>query len=484
MSEAKRIYVVEKFKPMWLSNEEVAELYSRKIYKFLNISGRVGGKTINAVQLLSITALNEPDYDNIVLRANSAQLKKSVFLEIKKFLFSILPIGVFSKVEFRATPPLTITMPAGNQIHFGGVGLGSKSGSNTSRGTTAERKIKILMFEETQEMFSGSADGEELINQAEATYLRLLDDKDGKIIYLGNRERNINSKFNVWAKSKEKDSSFLIIETSYLDIKMLLNSATLRSIEMEKELNPKNYEYMFLGIPSGANDIVYGAFTETVHVLSPKETENIFGAEYSVDRVQQVFVGVDGANSKDKMVFTPIFHFKNTRLVVKTGDILYHDPLKNGIVTNEKLVKVYLKKWLVALMERFNLHRKTITFVVDGHCVDLIEQLRYELAPFPYVGIFKFTRKDLLETTKAVNNAFSSMKLFLTDEPWREMIAEAEMHPSVLFNELQTVCWREEIGHEDELNPIIPNDLTDSIRYPVAYHANPYQLQDFTTKGR
>jgi len=482
MIKPAKIYVIDKFKDMWTSNAELAVKHGRKIYKFLNISGRIGGKTVNAVELLGVTALKYPDYDNIVLRANSAQLKKSVFLELKKFFFKNLPIEIYMRIEFRSTPPLSIKLPSGNEILFGGVGLGSKSGSNQSRGNTAERKVKLILFEETQEMFSGSADGEELINQAEATYMRLLDDVDGKVLFLGNRERNINSRFNVWARNKERDSSFLCIETSYLDLLPFLNNATLRTIEMEKELNPKNYEYMYLGIPSGANDIVYGAFTETIHVLKPQTTDELFGKGFDISRINQLYIGVDGANSKDKMVFTPIFHFKNARLVVKTGNILYHDPLKNGIVTNEKLVKMYVKPWLRELLEKYNLHRTKITFVVDGHCIDLIEQLMYELAPFPYVSVFKFTRKDVLETTKAVNNAFSSGMLYLTDESFKEIISNAPISSYVLYNELQTVCWREEVGHEDELNPAIPNDLTDSIRYPVAYHVNPYQLQDFTKK--
>lgn len=488
MNSGKKIYVIEKFRPMWTSNADLETKYGRKVYKFLNISGRVGGKTINAIQLLAITALDYPDFDNVVLRANSAQLKKSVFLELKKFFFKILPMELFAKIEFRSTPPLSIRMPAGNEILFSGVGLGSRSGSNQSRGNTAERKIKILMFEETQEMFSGTADGRELINQAEATYMRLLDDKDGKVLFLGNRERNINSRFNVWAREKEKDSSFLVIETSYLDLLPFLNSATLRTIEMEKELNPNNYKYMYLGIPSGGNDIVYAAFTETVHVLGKKSTEDLFYVDsrdankdkYHAENVNQLFIGVDGANSKDKMVFMPIFHFTNARLVVKTGDIISHDPLKNGILTNEKLVKVYVREWLRVLIDRYHLSNKNITFVVDGHCVDLIAQLQYELAPFYNVSVFKFTRKDVVETTKTVNNAFSAGMLYLTDENWHELLSNAEISSYQLFNELQTICWREEEGHEDELNPAIPNDLTDAMRYAVAYHVTPYQLQDFT----
>jgi hypothetical protein len=247
---------------------------------------------------------------------------------------------------------------------------------------------------------------------------------------------------------------------------------------------------MYLGIPSGANDIVYGAFTETVHVLGKKTFDELFGDKTFINgiwqkyiEVHQLFIGVDGANSKDKMVFIPIFHFKNTRLVVKSGDILEHDPIKNGIVTNEKLVKMYVKTWLKAIIERYNLFRTAITFVVDGHCVDLIAQLQYELAPFTNVSVFKFTRKDVLETTKTVNSAFSSGTLYMTDEPWKEIISNEEIPLYALCNEFQTVCWREEIGHEDELNPAIPNDRTDAIRYAVSYHLTPYQMTDFSHKA-
>ncbi len=73
-----------------------------------------------------------------------------------------------------------ITLPAGNQIIFGGVGMGSKSGANQSRGKTSERKLSLIVVEETQEIFSGSSDGEELLKQAMATYIRELDVVNGK----------------------------------------------------------------------------------------------------------------------------------------------------------------------------------------------------------------------------------------------------------------------------------------------------------------
>jgi len=46
---------------------------------------------------------------------------------------------------------------------------------------------------------------------------------------------------------------------------------------------------------------------------------------------------------------------------------------------------------------------------------------------------------------------------------------------------LTTVCWRED--DPTKFNESIPNDRTDGIRYPVAYHANPYQLADLNDKG-
>jgi hypothetical protein len=128
-------------------------------------------------------------------------------------------------------------------------------------------------------------------------------------------------------------------------------------------------------------------------------------------------------------------------------------------------------------MQKYNLYKKNITFVVDGHNVDLIDNLRYELAPFDNVGIIKFTKKDLVATSNRVNNAFSEELLFLTDEEWAEMISGDTVHPSMLFNELETVCWQE--NDRTKFNDNIPNDMSDAIRYPIAYHAeSPYQLRN------
>lgn len=482
-TKPRRLYRIKKYEPMWWTNNEIRQHYKRPIYNFINISGRLGGKTTNVIQLIALTAINKPEFDIVVLRANSSQLKQSVFLELRKFLMQILPFETFIKIKFRNSPPLSITMPTENQIVFGGVGMGSKSGSNQSRGKTTERKISLLIIEETQEIFSGSSDGAELLKQAIATYMRYLDDNDGKVVYLGNRDRNVNGKFNVWVREKEKDETFLIIETNYHDIEVLLNDATLRMIQQEKEINPKNYEYMYLGTPVGGNDLVYGAFVESKHVINSFETKKIF-SQGNLGNIFQLYIGVDGASTQDTCVFVPIFQFTNGKLVVRTKDLLYHRPRKNGQIMNSEMAKRHATSWLRRIIAEYQVMNKRITFVVDGANVDLIANLAHEFRPFPNVYVHQFTHKDLVETSDRVNNAFTEGLLYLTDESWYELLSNDEIHPSVLFNELQTVCWRED--DPTKFNDAIPNDTTDGIRYPVAYHAiTPYQLRDYqSTKVR
>jgi phage terminase large subunit len=475
MSQTSSIEVVKPFRDMWLPRKELAKKHNHDIYQFINISGRVAGKTMNFIQLMFYKGLNYPTHDIVVLRANSSQLKESVFKAFQKYCLDKLPLEIFSRIKFRASPPLQITLPAGNNIFFGGVGMGSKSGSNQSRGKETDKPISLLIVEETQEIFSGNSQGEELLKQSIATYMRFLDDKIGFVIYAGNRDRNVNGKFNIWVREKEKDKDFLIIESSYFDIYQFLNQATIRMIEQEKELNPNNYKYMYLGQPVGGDDLVYGAFTESVHVLPTKfkvDTSQIF----------QVYVGVDGSSTRDKTVFMPIFQFKNAKLVCKLGDMLYHDPKKNGIVRNNIMAQKYVKVWLKALIEKYALYNIKITFVIDGHNADLIENLEFELSPFNNLAFVKFTKKDLVDTSEKVNNAFTQELLFLTDEDWKEIISNHTISQYVLFNELQTVCWRED--DPDKFNDLIPNDMTDAIRYPIAYHTTtPYQMRDFNMKG-
>ena len=469
------IQIVKPFKDMWLTRKQLEKKYNHDIYQFINISGRVAGKTMNFIQLMFYKGLAFPKHDIVVLRANSSQLKQSVFKAFRKYCLEKLPLEIFSRIKFRESPPLQITLPAGNNIFFGGVGMGSKSGSNQSRGKETDNLISLLIVEETQEIFSGNSQGEELLKQSIATYMRFLDDKIGFVIYAGNRDRNVNGKFNIWVREKEKDKDFLIIESSYFDIYQFLNQATIRMIEQEKELNPNNYKYMYLGQPVGGDDLVYGAFTESLHVLPTKfqvDTSQIF----------QVYIGVDGSSTRDKTVFMPIFQFKSAKLVCKLSDMLYHDPKKNGIVRNNIMAQKYVKIWLRALIEKYALYNVMITFVIDGHNADLIENLEFELSPFNNLKFVKFTKKDLVDTSEKVNNAFTQGLLFLTDESWKEIISNHEISQYVLFNELQTVCWRED--DPDKFNDLIPNDMSDAIRYPIAYHTTtPYQMRDFSKKG-
>jgi len=477
--------VIKPFLPLYEHCEELtvtddashARIIKRNNY--LLVSGRNGGKTRGFIGKMYFNAFKYPKHDIQILRANSSSLKESVFLEFKKYCFEKLPTNVFNMIVWRESPPLMITMPYGNQIRFGGVGLGSKSSSNQSRGKTAERPFSLIIFEETQEIFSGTTGGEDLLNHAINTYIRNLDDKIGKVIYAGNRERNINSKFNQWAKRKEKDKSFKIIETSWLDIRNLLNNATVQMILTEKELNPNNYRFLYMGEAVGGNDVVYSAFTENKHVLPKEEIEDIFTRK---EMIHRLYVGVDASSTVDVTCFMPIFHFKNNKMILRSKDIIHHNPKQNGTITNSMMAKIHVKQWLKTMIDEYGLYRVPIVFVVDGHAADMIQNLMYELAPFSNVSVIKFTHKDLVQTAERVNNAFVNNTLYLSDEDFKELTTQQPIPVYKLIDELQTVCWRED--DSTKFNESIDNDMTDGIRYPVAFHAeSPYQLKDFSRKG-
>lgn len=477
---------ISKFKPFLIDDPE--EIKSGK-NSFILKSGRIGGKTIALLQKMETNLLKYKDRDIVVLRANSTALKDSVFLEFKKKIvsdFAMSAPAFFVKWDFRSTPPMVITSPFGNQIRFGGVGLGSKSGSNQSKGKVAERQLSLIVVEETQEIFMGTGTAD-LLKNAVATYIRLLDDKIGKIVYAGNTERNRLGKFNLWVEEQRKDPNITVIETSWIDIKHFLNRATIQMIEREYELNPNNAKYLFGGEPIGGVNLVYGGFNEELNTVPEhfNAKESLFTAEIlfsksNIGQINQLIIGVDGAQTHDKMVFEPYFQFKNAKIVLRSRDILYHDPLKNGVISNSFLIKKYFKPWFIKLYQDYLLMNKPIKIVVDGHCTDIISELQYELAPFTNVQIVKFTRKDLLETTKSVNNAFTDKKLYITLENWKEMISGDEVDISVLLLELATLCWDETDG--TKFNGSIPNDLTDAMRYPISWFMNPYQRDDFSER--
>ena len=103
----------------------------------------------------------------------------------------------------------------------------------------------------------------------------------------------------------------------------------------------------------------------------------------------------------------------------------------------------------------------------------MIANLKFEVGDLALV--YKFTEKDLINTSEMVNNSFTDNQLFIIEESFKYYKEEDyNTPPSVLFNELQTVCWSEE--QPDKFNDSIPNDFTDGLRYPVAYYSTPAHL--------
>ena len=95
--------------------------------------------------------------------------------------------------------------------------------------------------------------------------------------------------------------------------------------------------------------------------------------------------------------------------------MFYHNPKVNGQLSNEELMP-YIETYLRELNETYSLKETGVQqhFAVDCAAADLCLTLGNHLGHKGY-DVWKYTKKDLNQTTDIVNNAFARNILFVLD---------------------------------------------------------------------
>ena len=440
------------------------KLYKTKNRRIIMYSPRTSGKSKAVAQFLVYTCRRYPNSDILVARANYNALDDSLCNEILEVQEDIGFEGFFKK----RTMPLKLTSILGNNVMFKGIG-----GSDTSRtrGIKSPKKngqevggnLSLVFIDETQQLKD-----EAQLKHALSTFRRNLNPNiDSKIIIAGNPEQPKGHWWNTYCRKMRSAENYEFIDATYLDIKKYLSADTLEDIELEREMNPALYKFMYLGSLDDLSGGAYAQFKREKHFITEQQAAEIFAGE----RIVYVIFGTDGAISHDSTCICPIAILSSGRALAL--ERFYYDPVATGVVLSNSQLMDLILPYLESLEKKYQFTKQYCEkiFAVDCAAADLIAQLRYSLDD-SYI-VKSYTNKSVVRNNNVVNNAFAKNVLYIKDFGGQYLWHNGKtMMEDPLVVALESVVWK-----NYKLDPAIPNDTTDALTYGVNYYfENPDNL--------
>ncbi len=255
------------------------QIFNNKSVKHIILtSGRAGTKSSYAAIRSDFQIVSDPHGSVVVLRKHHNKLRKTVY---KEMLRGINRLQI-QKSRFHITKsPMEITYKKyGTTIYFSG-----SDGIDDTKGIIDEEKpIKLVIIDEATEFFDDGEGEEELFN-IEATFVR--GNSGGfQMIYLYNPPKNPNAPINQWCKKMEQREDCIHIHTDYRDVpESWLGQDLIDSAEAMKRSDEKMYRWVWLGEPTGVDELVYYMFSERHRQRTDRRKYKIIGI--GVDYGQQ-----------------------------------------------------------------------------------------------------------------------------------------------------------------------------------------------------
>lgn len=239
-------------------------------------SGRAGTKS-SMTAIRAIYDILDPavQASTVIVRKRHNKLRSTVFAEARRAIGRLY----LSERDFRITvSPMRITYkPTGNSIFF----AGSDSPEDTKGIIDESRPIRRCFIDEVSDFFIHGGLGRDELQNIEATFVR--GNPEGfQTVYAFNPPKNPSAGVNVWAAEEAKSPDTLRVHVDYRDVPPeWLGPALLRSAELLRQTDEKQWRWLWLGEPVGLDDAIYYMFSEARHVKKPE------------GRISMIFIGAD-----------------------------------------------------------------------------------------------------------------------------------------------------------------------------------------------
>lgn len=222
-------------------------------------SGRAGTKSSRGALRAIKRIMKDKPGSVVIMRKFHNKLKKTVFAECKRAINRLHA----DKTEFKITvSPMQITyLPTGNTIYF----TGNDSIDDTKGMIDEDRPIVLVELDELTEFFD-KGDGEDELQNIEATFVRGNDD-EFVMEYYFNPPRNPKAPIMQWLDKMKLRRDCIHVHVDYRDVpKEWLGNKLIESAEILKDLDEKMYNWIWLGLCTGIDELIYYMFNENIHV--------------------------------------------------------------------------------------------------------------------------------------------------------------------------------------------------------------------------
>lgn len=460
------IKVAKVFKPLFDNCIE------RKHTDVLLKSGRTGGKSAVAGQVIAVLSTAWADRDMIICRDAFADLRDSSFAEIQSWLED-MQLG--EEFQIHLNPMRIINTRSNCNIYFFGIGGEDK---HRTKSIKTKHKVGAIIFEELQQVKD-----RESLEQAKSSFRRLLDPDRGFFIHLFNPEPQNGHWVNMLWNLKISDPDWLCIQSSWMDITKCLNDLDIKAILKEKFLDPARYEWFYMGKTGGGFGSVYPEFKREKHLISrnpilatnlalEQQTKYQYDTNKMADllthKIIGVIIGYDQAVTHDMTVLVPIFILSNGQAIVSGRDIFYHDPkVLNSLGTVELMPHISL--WLKKMSDWYGFERENvpIMFIVDSAATETLRILRANMPD--RIGVFPIHKPSIVGMVDIVKGVLARNMIYIIDDGYHMTIKGQTKQDNLLASQLENLIWLAKPNGDTPTtyDPKIPNDCSDAFTYAV-----------------
>ena len=368
---------------------------NRSIRHIILTSGRAGTKSSYAAIRSDFQIVSDPHASVVVLRKHHNKLRKTVY---KEMIRGIRRLGLSkNKFSIKVSPMEISYKKTGATIYFSG-----SDGIDDTKGIIDEDKpIKLVVLDELTEFFD-DGEGEDELQNIEATFIR--GNQSGfQMIYLFNPPKNPNASIMEWVAKMEQRPDCIHIHTDYRDVPpSWLGPDLIESAEALREIDPKQYEWVWLGKCIGIEDVIYYMFSPEKHLYRfadyPDEEKR---------RIGEIGIGVDYGqqNPTTFEAFGIDYEAQKLRGIAE----YYHSGRDEG---KQKSPSEYAQDLKVMCDAIEIMYDRVVSYIfIDPSAAGLIEEVRRVL---PHVTIMK-AKNDVKLGISRVQKFLSFCKLLVSD---------------------------------------------------------------------